>query len=33
MTLDGSNTIDAKEAKQMIVDITGHKNVPDLNEM
>ena len=29
--LDGSNTIDAKEVKQLIVDITGHKNVPDLN--
>ena len=29
--LDGGNTIDAKEVKQLIVDITGHKNVPDLN--
>ena len=29
--LDGSNAIDAKEVKQLIVDITGHDNVPDLN--
>ena len=28
--LNGSNAIDAKEVKQLIVDITGH-DVPDLN--